>query len=323
MLYGLSLLYGLTGETTFSGIRQALIAGDVSPFTLLVVSILVLVGLGYKVAMVPFHFWCPDVYEGAPTPIAAIFSVGPKAAGFALMIRFFYTTLMVGPDAAASMALLQKVDWPLMIAFLSVVTMTYGNLVALRQSNVKRLLAYSSIAHVGYLLMGLLVLTPAGLQAVLFYLLVYALMNLGAFLFVVAINNHLRSEDISDYAGLGFRAPWAAAMMIVFLFSLTGLPPTAGFIGKFYLFAEVIHQEYYWLAIVAVLNSVVSLFYYMKIAKAMYFTAAPEGTEGKLRLAPVHLVVLAVLALPTIYLGVKWAPLKDIADEAIMRFTSM
>ncbi len=323
MLYGLSLLYGLTGASTFAGIRQALIAGDVEPFSLLVITILVLAGLGYKIAMVPFHFWCPDVYEGAPTPIAALFSVGPKAAGFALMIRFFYTTLMVGPDAAASITLLQKVDWPLLIALLSVVTMTYGNLVALRQNNVKRMLAYSSIAHVGYLLMGLLVLTPAGLQAILFYLLVYTLMNLGAFLFVVSINNQLRSEEIRDYAGLGYRAPWAAAMMIVFLFSLTGLPPTAGFIGKFYLFAAVIQQEYYWLATVAVLNSVISLFYYMKIAKAMYFTPAAEGHDGRLRLAPVHVVVLAILTLPTLYLGVKWAPMKALADQAIDRFATM
>jgi NADH-quinone oxidoreductase subunit N len=323
MLYGLSLLYGMTGESTFVGIRQMLMAGEIAPFSLLVATILILAGLGYKIAMVPFHFWCPDVYEGAPTPIAALFSVGPKAAGFALMIRFFYTTLMVGPDAAASVSLLEKVDWPLLVALLSVVTMSYSNLVALRQNNVKRMLAYSSIAHVGYLLMGLLVLTPAGLQAILFYLVVYTLMNLGAFLFVVAINNHLRSEEISDYAGLGFRAPWAAAMMVVFLFSLTGLPPTAGFIGKFYLFAEVIHQEYYWLAVVAVLNSVISLFYYMKIAKAMYFTPATEGHDSRLKLAPVHVGVLAILTLPTLYLGVKWAPVKALADQAVDWFTTM
>ncbi len=326
MLYGLSLLYGLTGESTFAGIREAILAGGVDTFTLLVITVLVLAGLGYKIAMVPFHFWCPDVYEGSPTPVTAIFSVGPKAAGFALMIRFFYTTMLSGPDGAASVAsaeLLQKIDWPLLIALLSVVTMTYGNVVALRQSNVKRLLAYSSIAHVGYLLMGFLLLTPAGLQAILFYLLVYALMNLGAFLFVVAINNRLRSEELSDYAGLGLRAPWAAAMMTLFLFSLTGLPPTAGFIGKFYLFAEVIHREYFWLAVVGVLNSVISLFYYMKICRAMYFTAAPEGADGTLRVAPLHMVVLAVLAVPTLVFGVYWSPLKAMADRAVLHFSSM
>lgn len=324
MLYGLSLLYGLTGSLTFDGIQQALVAGRVDGFSLLVVTILVLAGLGYKIAMVPFHFWAPDVYEGAPTPVAALFSVGPKAAGFALMIRFFYSTLLAGPLAAAGVAHpLHQIDWPLLIAVLSAVTMTYGNVVALRQGNVKRLLAYSSIAHVGYLLMGFLLLTEAGLQAILFYLLVYTIMNLGAFLFVVAVNNRLRSEELADYAGLGFRAPWAAAMMIVFLFSLTGLPPTAGFVGKFYLFAEVMRRQYFWLAILGVLNSVVSLFYYMKIAKAMYFTAAPEGRDGGLRLAPLHVVVLAVLALPTLLFGVYWAPLKAVADRAIERFAGI
>lgn len=318
MLYGLSLVYGLTGSTDFVAIREALRAGSSDPLALLTVSVLVLAGLGYKIAMVPFHFWCPDVYEGAPTPIAAFFSVGPKAAGFALLIRFFYTSF-AGSGEGDVAAVVGRVDWPLLVAVLSVVTMTYGNLVAVRQSNVKRLLAYSSIAHVGYLLMGFLLLTGQGLQAILFYLLVYSVMNLGAFLFVVAMNNRLPGEEISDYAGMGFRAPWAAAMMTLFLFSLTGLPPTAGFIGKFYLFAEVMRREYYWLAIVGVLNSVVSLFYYMRIARAMYFTRPAEG-EGRLSIAPLHMISLAVLAAPTLALGLYWGFFKDLADRAIEHF---
>lgn len=310
MLFGLSLVFGLTGAMTFDGIRAALMAGAVDPLVLLTISLLIFAGLGYKIAMVPFHFWCPDVYEGSPTPVAGFFSVAPKAAGFALLIRFFYTTLA---------PLVGELDFPLLIAVLSVATMTYGNLAAVRQDNVKRMLAYSSIAHVGYLMMGFLMLTPEGLQAILFYLLVYSLMNLGAFLFVVAVNNSLRSEHLDDYAGLGFRVPWAAAMMFVFLISLTGLPPTAGFIGKFYLFAEVMRREWYWLAIVGVLNSVVSLFYYMKIAKALFFTKAPEDAPA-VNVAPLHYVTMAVLALPTLYFGVKWAPLKEFADRAIERF---
>jgi len=311
MLYGLSLIFGLTGEMTFAGIRDALAAGRADPLALLTVSVLIFAGLGYKIAMVPFHFWCPDVYEGSPTPVAGFFSVAPKAAGFALLIRFFYTTLtpVVG-----------RVDFPLLIAVLSVATMTFGNLAAVRQVNVKRLLAYSSIAHVGYLLMGFLMLTAEGLQAILFYLLVYALMNLGAFIFVVAINNSLKSEHLDDYAGLGYRAPWAAVMMIVFLFSLTGLPPTAGFVGKFYLFAEVIRREWYWLAIVGVLNSVISLFYYMKIAKAFYFTKQ-EGDP--VRIAPMHYVTMAVLAAPTLALGLYWGKFKALADRAIEHFGGM
>jgi len=313
MLYGLSLIYGLTGEMSFDGIRAALASGGADPLALLTVSVLIFAGLGYKIAMVPFHFWCPDVYEGSPTPVAGFFSVAPKAAGFALLIRFFYTCLtpVVG-----------QVDFPLLIAVLSVATMTYGNLAAVRQVNVKRLLAYSSIAHVGYLLMGFLMLTSEGLQAILFYLLVYALMNLGAFLFVVALNNSLRSEHLDDYAGLGFRVPWAAAMMVLFLVSLTGLPPTAGFIGKFYLFAEVIRREWYWLAVVGVINSAISLFFYMKIAKAMYFTKAPENAP-QVSVAPMHYVTMAVLAVPTLALGLFWGRFKDLADRAIEHFAGM
>ncbi len=327
MLYGLSLLFGLTGETTFVEIRAALLAGRADNFALLVAMVFVLAGLGYKIAAVPFHFWCPDVYEGAPTPVTALFSVGPKAAGFALMIRFFYTTLLSpgGGQAAAGAAapdgvIVGPADWPLLIAILSVVTMTYGNLVALRQTNVKRLLAYSSIAHVGYLLMGFLMLTAAGLEAILFYLLVYAIMNLGAFLFVIALNNRLGGEEISDYAGLSTRAPWVALMMMVFLLSLTGLPPTAGFIGKMYLFAEVINRHWFWLAVVGALNSVVSLFYYMKIAKAMYFT---PGERAPLRLEPLHTAVLILLAAPTLALGVYWTPFKNFVDRAVAGFAGL
>jgi NADH-quinone oxidoreductase subunit N len=313
MLFGLSLIFGLTGAMTYDGIRAALVSGTADPLALLTISVMIFAGMGYKIAMVPFHFWCPDVYEGSPTPVAGFFSVAPKAAGFALLIRFFYTTLapVVG-----------QVDFPLLIAVLSVATMTYGNLAAVRQDNVKRMLAYSSIAHVGYLLMGFLMLTSQGLSAILFYLMVYALMNLGAFLFVIAVNNSLRSEHLSDYAGLGFRAPWAGIMMILFLVSLTGLPPTAGFIGKLYIFAEVIRREWYWLAIVGVLNSVVSLFYYMKIAKALYFTKAPEDAP-KVVIAPLHYVTMAVLAVPTLVFGLKWGFLKDMADRAIERFAGM
>ena len=313
MLYGLSLVYGLTGEMSFAGIRDALAAGEADPLALLTISVLIFAGLGYKIAMVPFHFWCPDVYEGSPTPVAAFFSVAPKAAGFALLIRFFYTTLT---------PVIDRVDFPLLIAVLSVATMTYGNLAAVRQDNVKRLLAYSSIAHVGYLLMGFLMLTAEGLQAILFYLLVYALMNLGAFLFVVAVNNSLRSEHLDDYAGLGFRAPWIAVMMIVFLVSLTGLPPTAGFIGKFYLFAEVIRREWYWLAVVGVINSAISLYFYMKIAKAMYFAKTPENAP-KVTVAPLHYVTMAALAVPTLALGLFWGRFKDLADRAIEHFAGL
>jgi NADH-quinone oxidoreductase subunit N len=322
MLYGLSLLYGMTGALDFAGIRAGLVEGPVNGFAVLVSVVLIIAGMSYKIAAVPFHFWCPDVYEGAPTPVAAIFSVGPKAAGFALMIRFFYTTLASGPNAAASSGLVEMINWPLLLAVISAVTMSYGNLVALRQSNVKRMLAYSSIAHVGYLLMGFVLLTDAGLQAMLFYLLVYTLMNLGAFFFVVAVNNHLKSEELADYAGLGFRAPWAGAMMVIFLASLTGIPPFAGFIGKFYLFAAVLDRQWFWLAVVAGVNSVVGLYYYFKVVKAMFLMTPPEGADTTpLKLHWLQYTVLGALAVPTIVLGLYWGQFKDLADQAIMAMT--
>jgi len=258
------------------------------------------------------------VYEGAPTPVAAIFSVGPKAAGFALMIRFFYTTLAAGPDAAASARLIDAINWPLLVAVISAVTMTYGNLVALRQDNVKRMLAYSSIAHVGYILMGFVLLTGAGLASILFYLLVYTLMNLGAFFFVVAVNNHLKSEHLDDWKGLGFRAPWAGAMMVVFLASLTGVPPFAGFVGKLYLFTAVMDRQWFWLVILAALNSVVSLYYYFRVVRALWLTRPDEGADmSPVRMHWLQYTVLACLAVPTIVLGLYFGQFKELADQGI------
>ncbi|PID78623.1 NADH-quinone oxidoreductase subunit N [bacterium DOLZORAL124_64_63] len=323
MLYGLSLLYGLTGSMDFLAIREVLLSGRVDAFGLLVAVILIFAGFSFKVAAVPFHFWCPDVYHGAPTPVSALFSVGPKAAGFALMIRFFYSILAVGPDAAASAGLIQQINWPLLLSVISAVTMTFGNLVALRQTNVKRMLAYSSIAHVGYLLMGFVLLSEAGLAAILFYLLVYTLMNLGAFFYVTAINNHLKSEDLADYAGIGFRAPWAGAMMVVFLASLTGVPPFAGFIGKFYLFTAAMDKSLFWLVIVAGLNSVVGLYYYFKVVKAMFLTTPPEGADtAPLKLSWLQYVVLAVLAVPTLGLGLFFGPAMQLVRSAMALFAA-
>lgn len=315
MLFGASILFGITGQTEFARIREALAGSAGGELALLVGMLFVLAGIGYKISAVPFHFWTPDVYEGSPTPVTALFAAGPKAAGFALLIRFFYTTFIEPSAPGEGLHMLEQIQWPWLLAILSAVTMTYGNLAALRQTNMKRLLAYSSIAHVGYLLMGFVLLTQAGLQAILFYLLVYALMNLGAFLVVIALNNRLHSEELDDYAGLGFREPLLAAAMMVFLFSLVGLPPTAGFIGKFYLFAAVIDSQLWWLALLAVLNSVISLYYYMKVAKSMYFSSSP-GT-GPLKLAPTHLVLVVLLAVPTLVLGLAWGPVKSLADASL------
>src|SRR5512135_3380295 len=310
MIYGFSLLFGMTGSTQIAEIGRALASGKAA-LPVILAAVMVAVGFGYKIAAVPFHMWSPDVYEGAPTPATAFFSVAPKAAGFAVLVRFYYTAF-AGADAAAGMwRITSTMDWPLLFAGLSAVTMTVGNLVAVKQSNVKRLLAYSSIAHAGYMLM-----SSAGIEAILFYLVVYLFMNLGAFYVVVLVSNATRGgEDISDFTGLGSRAPFAAVALSIFLFSLTGIPPFSGFIGKVYLFAEVIHRGIYWLAIVAALNSVVSLYYYARIVRAMFLQ---EPKDAAVITVPAFSgAMLVLLAAPTLVLGVYWEPVARFAHASV------
>ncbi|MCL5966921.1 MAG: NADH-quinone oxidoreductase subunit N [Deltaproteobacteria bacterium] len=314
MIYGFSILFGLTGTTQIAQIGRAL-AGGQAALTVLLAAVMVTVGFGFKIAAVPFHMWSPDVYEGAPTPVTAFLSVGPKAAGFAVLVRFFYTVFVSSGDAAGVWTTLPAVDWPLLFAVLSAVTMTVGNLVAINQRNVKRLLAYSSIAHAGYMLMGFVLLTAVGLKAILFYLVVYLFMNLGAFYVVVLVANGTRSEDIADYAGLGTRAPFIAVALAIFLFSLTGIPPFSGFIGKVYLFAEVINRGVYWLVVVAALNSVISLYYYARIVKVMFLNE--PKVPGPLPVPVAPRVVVAVLVVPTLLLGIYWEPVIRAAAASV------
>lgn len=323
MLYGLSLLYGLTGTLNIYQISRILAATSPAPLTLFVAVLLILAGFGYKIASVPFHFWAPDVYEGAPTPITAFLSVGPKAAGFAMLLRFFHTGLATPSSEGAMWFTVANMNWPQLLAVLSASTMTLGNLIAIVQNNMKRLLAYSSIAHAGYALMGAVLLTKEGVFATMFYLVVYYLMNLGAFLVVIVFQQLVGSERVEDYRGLGFRAPGVAVAMTIFLLSLTGIPLTAGFIGKFYLFAALIKggEQYYWLAIVAAINSVISLYYYARILKAMWL----ERVEGDLSPLPVSLataLLVVVLAAPTVAFGVYWAPLAQLTDYSVRLFGS-
>ena len=321
MLYGISLIYGLTGTLNIYEIGEILSTNSPDRLTLFMSVLLILAGFGYKIASVPFHFWAPDVYEGAPTPITAFLSVGPKAAGFAMLIRFFNVALVTGGTNGDSSAWfsIAGLDWPQLLAVISAATMTLGNLIAIVQNNVKRLLAYSSIAHAGYALMGIVLLSEQGIYATIFYLVVYYLMNLGAFLVVIVIQDLVGSESINDYKGLAWRAPIPAVAMGVFLFSLAGLPPTGGFIGKFYLFAALIKggTAYYWLAIVGILNSVVSLYYYARILKAMFFERIEEKVSVQLRVSPYNVTLLAVLVIPTILLGVYWAPLAKLAKFSV------
>src|SRR5436305_46352 len=253
--------------------------------------------------------WCPDVYEGAPTPFTAFLSVGPKAAGFAVAIRFFFAAFQ-HPVAGGGYAPATDLPWPAIIGIISAITMTLGNLTAIVQNNLKRLLAYSSIAHAGYLLMGLAAASAAGVQSILIYLIVYVLMNVGAFLVVIAVSRVTGGEQISDLRGLGTKAPIAALSLTIFLFSLTGIPPFAGFVGKYLIFAAVVRQGGFWyvaLAVIGVVNSAVSLFYYARIIKAMFLEDAVD--DRPLPLPALYTGVLVALAIPVIALGIYWAPL--------------
>ena len=300
MIYGFSLLYGMSGATSIPGMAAHFAAGGFPQELFLLAVTLVLAGLGYKISMVPFHFWAPDVYEGSPTPITAFFSVAPKAAGFAALYRMM--------DVFAAPAVFAGIDARFLFSLASALTMTFGNLGALHQTNLKRLLAYSSIAQAGYILMGFAAGTFAAYQAVLFYLVVYLFMNLGAFLVVDAAGRALGGEDTTHIRGLGKTSPALALALSVFLFSLVGLPPLAGFIGKFYLFSALVKENMWALALIGVANSVVSLVYYVRIIRDM-FLVEPES-----ELAPIPMTLgLAVLTLvflaPTVVLGVYWGPL--------------
>mgnify|MGYP000477657333 CR=1 FL=1 len=322
MLFGFSILYGLTGTLDIYAINGILFAREINIFTLLIAGILIMVGFGYKISAVPFHFWTPDVYEGAPITITAFLSVASKAAGFAMLIRFFTISFLnptVGNLGAGMHAVIRDFDWNLMLAVLSVLSMTIGNLVAIWQNNLKRLLAYSSIAHAGYMLMGIVVLSNEGISAVLIYFVVYLFMNLGAFYSVMLVADKIGSEDIDSYKGLGYRSPFLGVAFTIFLLSLTGIPPTAGFIGKLYLFAALINAKWIWLAIIGVLNSVVSLYYYVRIIRNM-FLRAPEESNAPINIKLNHILIILLLLIPTLLLGLYFGPLVDIAQASIQIF---
>lgn len=290
MLVGMSLLFGLTGQLEFQQIRVATeaLAGPAAQ-ALLVAVTLMLVGLAFKISMVPFHMWTPDAYEGAPLPVTALLSVGPKAAGLALLLRLMEALHPAWPSLA-----------PLLLG-LTMITMTLGNLVALVQTNVKRLLAYSTIGQVGYLLIGLVAGTPLGHEALLFYLVAYLFMNLGMFACVVAVVNDTGSESLEAFRGLSRRAPSLALLCALFLLSLTGIPPLLGFFGKFLLFGSAIASGYVWLALAGILNSAIALYYYVNIIRLMYI-ATPDRLQP-LQPAPALRVALLVCAAVTVGFG--------------------
>jgi NADH-quinone oxidoreductase subunit N len=319
MLFGISLLYGMTGSLSFAEINRVLQFGDINPTALLIAGILIIVGFGYKISAVPFHFWAPDVYEGAPITITAFLAVASKAAGFAMLIRFFTITFLdstVARGPAGAWSVIRGFEWNQILAWVSVLTMTLGNLIAVWQNNLKRLLAYSSIAHAGYMLLGVVVLSTQGMAAVMIYVVMYLFMNLGAFYTVMIVANRTGSEDMDAYKGLGYRAPVVGVAMTIFLLSLTGIPPTAGFVGKFYIFAALISAKWFWLAIVGVLNSVVSLYYYVRILRNM-FLREPAGQAEPLAIPMSQIIVMLALVVPTLLLGLYFGPIVEMAQASV------
>ena len=283
MLYGISLLYGLTGTidlTRMATGAQGLAAQfQTSPVPVAVAIVLVLAGFAYKVSVVPFHFWTPDVYQGAPTPVTTFLAVASKAAGFAVMLRFVGALFMVEGVQDSVMAYSERIG--LLLAILAAVTMTLGNLSALRQGNLKRMLAYSSIAHAGYVMIGLATMTTEGFSAAVFYLAAYYFMNLGAFGFALYFEGACGAEEIEDFKGLGWKYPVVSIAMVVFLVSLTGIPPTIGFNGKLALFYAGVDGGLTWLVVIAGLNSAVSLFYYFRVAKELFLSQSEEEKTGE------------------------------------------
>ncbi len=313
LVYGMSLLYGLSGSLDINIITTAIAGSNASSKIMLITFTLLLTGFGFKVAMVPFHFWSPDAYEGAPTPATAYFSVLPKAAGIAVLIRVFLTLY---PRTG--------VEWIQVLVVISIITMTVGNVVAILQTNIKRMLAYSSIAHVGYILIGVIVAgalgkdTPLGRQgilAVLIYIAAYLLMNLGAFAVIIGVSNKTGSDEIDSYAGVGRRFPFLALCMVIFLLALAGIPPTAGFTGKFFIFKAAIEAKMYLIALVGIANSVVSVFYYWNIVRIMYIVEPGTDLPPARTAIPLTIVIVITTA-AILYLGLFFQPLIDIANLA-------
>jgi len=308
LLYGMAYVYGATGSLLLRDIAS-FIAGEKSLLNspLLLMSLVFLtIGFGFKVASVPFHMWTPDVYEGAPTSITAFMATGVKAAAFSVFVRVFF----IGLPAF-------RPDWTTIMWVLAVATMTLGNIVAISQTNIKRLLAYSSIAHAGYLLVAFVAGNSLGVSGMLFYLMAYAFMNIGAFGCVILLGKKGEENTlISDYAGLGFKHPLLAAAMTIFLLSMAGIPPLGGFMAKFYVFSAAVESRFYWLVIIGVLNSAVSVYYYLRVTVLMYFRESEREIEGLL-FSPASVLALVLAVIGTLYLGIFPANVLSFAQKSI------
>jgi NADH-quinone oxidoreductase subunit N len=309
MLYGFSLVFGFTGTTDIYQLADMFSTGNLELVTAFSILALILVGIGFKVSIVPLHFWAPDVYEGAPTPVAGFLSTASKAAGFAVLTRLF---IVAFPDLSTS--------WTAILAVLAAVTMTVGNLLALPQTNIKRLLAFSSVAHAGYVLIGVVALTQLGVASVVFYLAAYIVTNLLAFGIVMAFSRVTGLEDITDYAGMSRRNPGLALMMLAAFLSLTGMPPFAGFVAKIVVFAAGIQAGYTWLVVIGIINSVIGMYYYLNVMKYVYLYRMPNQDEENYPVPLTHpyAIALVVLAFGVILIGTLFAPWFNWSDAAAL-----
>jgi NADH-quinone oxidoreductase subunit N len=309
MLYGFSLTFGFTGTTDIYQLAGMLKTGTLSAMGAFGVLALILVGISFKVSTVPFHFWAPDVYEGAPTPVSGFLSTASKAAGFAVLIRLFFVAF---PDFASS--------WTAVLAVISAVTMTVGNLLTLQQTNIKRLLAYSSVAHAGYTMIGAVALSQLGAASVVFYLAAYIATNLLAFGIVMAFSRVTGLEDIKDYAGMSRRSPWLGLMMLAAFLSLAGMPPFGGFVAKVFVFAAGVQAGYTWLVVVGIINSIVGVYYYLNVMKFVYLYRMPEQDEENhpIQLTRPYGIALAVLVIGVILIGTVFAPWFSWSNAAAM-----
>ncbi len=310
LVYGISLIYGVCGSLNFSQIQQALSRpGGNSGVVLLTGMVMLIVGFGFKMAVVPFHMWMPDVYEGAPTPVTAFMSIGPKVACFAVALRFF-------PIAAYAL----RVQWGFIFAILAAITITLANFHALRQESVKRMLAYSGISHVGYALIGLVATTvdrQIGLMSVIVYFLVYFTANVGAFGVIVLLCQKGRmGEKFDDFKGLGKRSPFAAMLMTIFMLSLLGIPPTGGFLAKVWVFAAAVKADYMWLAVIGVINAIISAYYYLRVTVMMYMHDPEE--QSSLSFTPALAVALYIMAFFTLYMGVFPGSFFELAKKSVI-----
>ena len=306
LLYGIALVYGATASTNLDRVAAA-IGGSPTSSMLLIGIALLLVGFGFKISSVPFHMWAPDVYQGAPTSITALIATGSKAAAFAALIRVLLSALRAAQP-----------DWTQLLWIVAAVTMTVGNVVAIAQSNLKRMLAYSSVAHVGYMLVGLVAGGASGAGAVLFYLLAYTFTTVGTF-GVIALSERAtgeESDEVADYAGLGRRHPLLALVLSLFLLSLVGIPPLAGFVGKFYVFGAAVRGGYIWLAVIAVLNSAIAAYYYLRVIVYMYMRE-PDGPAAGYAPSFAGGLALAIALVGIVLLGVIPAPFADLATAAV------